>query len=180
MSEYRITLQLVYLQTVPTSEGLKLPEGWLLSWHQLETWKALQDPNIDVVFNAAMTGDGKSLAAFLDMLQGESCAIALYPTNELARDQENRIKTYIEKFQPRNNPRVFRLNSAELEVYAENEGLKKAGAISTLTSQRDALLTNPDIFHPYQKALYSPPQLNYMAAKVLERMGQAFLLLQLN
>lgn len=158
MSEYRITLKPVYSQTVPTPEGLKLPEGWLLSWHQLETWKALQDPNIDVVFNAAMTGDGKSLSAFLDMLQGESCAIALYPTNELARDQENQIKTYIEKFQPWNNPRVFRLNSAELEVYAENEGLKKAGAISTLTSQRDALLTNPDIFHYLHRGAYLVPK----------------------
>lgn len=158
MSEYRITLKPVYSQTVPTPEGLKLPKGWLLSWHQLETWKALQDPNIDVVFNAAMTGDGKSLAAFLDMLQGESCAIALYPTNELARDQENQIKTYIEKFQPWNNPRVFRLNSAELEVYAENEGLKKAGAISTLTSQRDALLTNPDIFHYLHRGAYLVPK----------------------
>lgn len=158
MSEYRITLKPVYSQSVPTPEGLKLPEGWLLSWHQLETWKALQDPNIDVVFNAAMTGDGKSLSALLDMLQGESCAIALYPTNELARDQENQVKTYIEKFQPQNNPRVFRLNSAELEVYAENEGLKKGGAISTLTSQRDALLTNPDIFHYLHRGAYLVPK----------------------
>lgn len=158
MSEYRITLKRVYSQTVLTPEGLKLPEGWSLSWHQLETWKALQDPNIDVVFNAAMTGDGKSLAAYLDVLQGESCTIGLYPTNELARDQENQIKTYIEKFQPWNNPRVFRLSSAELEVYAENEGLRKGGAIATLTNQREALLTNPDIFHYLHRGAYLVPK----------------------
>ncbi|MFM6220405.1 MAG: hypothetical protein ACKPDM_08550, partial [Dolichospermum sp.] len=65
MSEnYTIQLKPVYSQTVPIPDGVKLPDGWCLSWHQLETLKALQDPNIDVVFNTAMTGDGKSLAAY--------------------------------------------------------------------------------------------------------------------
>lgn len=155
MSNYSISLKPVYSCPADNScNDVILPEGWQLSWHQLETWKALQDPDIDVVLNAAMTGDGKSLAALLNVLQGESCAIALYPTNELARDQETQIKTYIEKFQPQHNPRIFRLNSAELEVYAENEGLRKGGAIATLTSQREAILTNPDIFHYMHRGAY--------------------------
>ncbi len=81
MSEnYNITLKPVYSQTVPTPDGVKLPNDWSLSWHQSATWLALRDPSIDVVFNTAMTGDGKSLAAYLEVLQGEFSAIGLYPT----------------------------------------------------------------------------------------------------
>ncbi len=152
--EYKITLKPVYSQTVPTPDGVKLPKDWSLSWHQLATLEALRDPNIDVVFNTAMTGDGKSLAAYLEVLQSQFSAIGLYPTNELARDQETQIRGYIEQFQPEDEPRVVRLSGADLENYAENEGLKKAAAISTLTSQREVLLTNPDIFHYLHRGAY--------------------------
>ncbi|MDM9381627.1 type I-D CRISPR-associated helicase Cas3' [Chlorogloeopsis sp. ULAP01] len=155
MSEsYKITLKPVYSQTVPTPDGVKLPKNWSLSWHQAATLEVLRDPNIDVVFNTAMAGDGKSLAAYLEVLQGEFSAIGLYPTNELARDQETQIKGYVEEFQPRDKPRVVRLSGADLEIYAENEGLKKSAAIATLTSQREALLTNPDIFHYLHRGAY--------------------------
>ncbi len=153
-NNYTITLKPVYSETVPTPEGLKIPNGWSLSWHQGETLKALRDPNIDVVFNAGMTGDGKSLAAYLQVLLGELSAIGLYPTNELARDQEIQIKRYIEEFQPKEKPRVARLSGADLEIYTENEGLKKGAAITTLTNQREAFLTNPDIFHYLHHGAY--------------------------
>lgn len=116
--------QISLFETVETPKGMEIPNGWRLAWHQVETFKALQNPDIDVVFNTAMTGDGKSLAAYLGVLQGDTEAIALYPTNELARDQENQIRKYVEDFQPNNQPRIARLNSAELELYAENEGIK--------------------------------------------------------
>ena len=93
MSDYNITLKPVY--SCPASEtpqGVKLPEKWFLSWHQAATLEAIRNPDIDVIFNTAMTGDGKSLAAYLDTLQGNFYAIGLYPTNELARDQETQIK----------------------------------------------------------------------------------------
>jgi CRISPR-associated endonuclease/helicase Cas3 len=154
MANYSVTLKAIYSQTVPTPDGVIFPEGWSLSWHQAETLKALRDPNIDVVFNAAMTGDGKSLAAYLDMLQGNCSAIGLYPTNELARDQEKQIKEYIAKFQPPNEPRVVRLSGEDLEVYAEHEGLRKEAAIATRTSQSEVLLTNPDIFHYLHRGAY--------------------------
>jgi CRISPR-associated endonuclease/helicase Cas3 len=98
---FHITLKPVYSQTVPTPDGVKLPDNWSLSWHQVATLEALRNPNIDVIFNTAMTGDGKSLAAYLEVIQGEFSAIGLYPTNELARDQETQIQGYIEQFQPR-------------------------------------------------------------------------------
>jgi CRISPR-associated endonuclease/helicase Cas3 len=158
MSDYRITLKPVY--SSPADElpqDLHLPQGWSLVWHQLETLKALRDPAIDVVVNIAMTGDGKSLAAQLEVLQGNMCAIALYPTNELARDQESQTKHYIEIFQPANDPRVTRLSGAELEIYAENESISKFAAISTRTSQSEVLLTNPDIFHYLHRRAYITP-----------------------
>lgn len=71
MSAYRITLKSVY--SCPVKErpkGVQMPASWSLSWHQASTWEAVRDSNIDVIFNTAMTGDGKSLAAYLDTLQG--------------------------------------------------------------------------------------------------------------
>jgi CRISPR-associated endonuclease/helicase Cas3 len=156
MLDYSITLKPVYSQIVPTPEGVKLPGNWFLSWHQAETLKALS-ADIDVVFNTAMTGDGKSLGAYLDTLQGHCSAIGLYPTNELARDQETQIQGYIEQFQPLSKPRVSRLSGQELEIYAETESLKKAAALETRTGQSEILLTNPDIFHYLHRGAYLTP-----------------------
>ena len=154
MMVYKTSLKPVYSQTIQTPPGVRLPEGWRLSWHQAATLEALHDPKVDVVFNGAMTGDGKSLAAFLEVLQGECNAIALYPTNELARDQETQIHQYIADFQPTHEPRVSRLSGAELEIYAENEDISKGAAIATRTSQSEVLLTNPDIFHFLHRGAY--------------------------
>ncbi len=155
MSTYSIHLKPVFscpADVLP--QGLKLPIGWKLAWHQVETLLALRDPDVDVVFNTAMTGDGKSLAAQLEVLQGNTCAIALYPTNELARDQESQTKNYVEKFKLDNEPRVTQLSGALLEVYAENEGISKFAAISTKAGQSEILLTNPDIFHYLHRKAY--------------------------
>lgn len=73
--------------TLPPEIVKRLPEGWQLSQHQLETYQALIDSNIDVVINTAMTGDGKSLAGQLPLLVGTNTTLALFPTNELAQDQ---------------------------------------------------------------------------------------------
>ena len=155
MSAYQITLKSVY--SCPASElpkNVQIPDGWTLSWHQAATLEALREPNIDVICNTAMTGDGKSIAAYLETIQGECNAIGLYPTNELARDQETQIKGYIKQFQPQGEPRVKRLSGQELEIYAENEGLRKAAAIESQASNSEILLTNPDILHYLHRGAY--------------------------
>lgn len=155
MSDFKVTLKPVY--SAPADEipkDVHLPIGWKLAWHQVETLLALRDSDIDVVFNTAMTGDGKSLAAQLEVLQGNTCAIALYPTNELARDQELQTTQYIEAFEPSNEPRLTRLSGALLEIYAENEGISKAAAIRTRTTQSEILLTNSDILHYLYRGAY--------------------------
>ena len=155
MSEYSIYLKPVYSSPATESlDGVKLPENWRLSWHQVQTIKALRDPKIDVIVNMAMTGDGKSLAAYLDIMYGQNYALGLYPTNELARDQYGQLQGYLETFQPPDRPRINRLSGPELEIYAENEGLRKSAAIATRTEQSEILLSNPDILHYIYRGAY--------------------------
>ena len=80
----------VYSELHPTSAigGLRLLK------HQVETLEAFRDPNIDVVFNTAMTGDGKSLAAYLPVFKEGKRIIAMYPTNELIQDQYYALSGY--------------------------------------------------------------------------------------
>jgi CRISPR-associated endonuclease/helicase Cas3 len=149
MNKFTITLKPVYSCPAETTpEGIELPEGWTLSWHQAETFKALSDPNVDVVFNTAMTGDGKSLAAYLKVMTGRNYTLAMYPTNELARDQERQVKDYKDKFQPKYDPQIYRLTGAILEDFVETQNLpsKQQGIIDRVDNS-EILLTNPDIFH---------------------------------
>ncbi|OKH17968.1 type I-D CRISPR-associated helicase Cas3' [[Limnothrix rosea] IAM M-220] len=160
MTDYSIKLKPVFSAPADSlPRGVKLPDGWSsLSWHQKETLDALNNPEVDVVLNVAMTGDGKSLAAYLKPLtQKLYSVISLYPTNELARDQELQIQKYIELFQPKFKPRYTRLSGELLEVYAENEGLKKGAAIATRTGQSEILMSNPDIFHYLHRGAYLTP-----------------------
>ena len=149
MSDYQIRLKSVYSQTVPTPEGLIFPAGWNLAWHQLATLEALRDPAIDVVINTAMTGDGKSLAAYLlSMIVKCYSTLAMYPTNELARDQERQVNNYKTEFQPKHDPQIYRLTGATLENFVDTNSLpsKQQGLIN-LVDNSEILLTNPDIFH---------------------------------
>jgi CRISPR-associated endonuclease/helicase Cas3 len=149
MSDYQIRLKPVYSQTVPTPDDVVLPAGWNLAWHQLATLEALRDPAIDVVINIAMTGDGKSLAAFLlSMIVKFYYTLAMYPTNELARDQERQVNNYKTEFQPKHDPQIYRLTGATLENFVDTNSLpsKQQGLIN-LVDNSEILLTNPDIFH---------------------------------
>src|SRR6266699_5951620 len=65
--------------------------------HQVETWEAFQDPTVDVIFNVAMTGDGKSAAGYLPVFKDGKAAIAMYPTNELIQDQFHALPHYEER-----------------------------------------------------------------------------------
>ncbi|WP_236612543.1 type I-D CRISPR-associated helicase Cas3' [Picosynechococcus sp. NKBG15041c] len=175
MSDYSITLKPVFSApagSLPAS--VKLPQGWSsLAWHQKETLDALNNPEIDVVFNVAMTGDGKSLAAYLKPLTKKLFSvISLYPTNELARDQESQIQNYIDLFQPKVKPRCSRLSGELLEVYAENENLRKEAAIASRSGQSDILLSNPDIFHYLHRGAYLTPYDN--RDKLWGRIAQDF------
>jgi CRISPR-associated endonuclease/helicase Cas3 len=146
---FTIYLKPVYSKTVETPEGINLPPGWQLSWHQAETFRLLGSTDIDVVFNTAMTGDGKSLAAYLKSITVKLFnTIAMYPTNELARDQERQVQEYKAQFQPKYDPQVYRLTGSTLADFVETNKLpsKQQGIIDRVDNS-EILLTNPDIFH---------------------------------
>jgi len=150
MTAYSIRLKPVYSRPAEVlPEGVTLPSDWTsLSWHQAATFEVLRDSSIDVVFNTAMTGDGKSLAAYLPAMTNRTDTLAMYPTNELARDQEKQVRGYKAKFKPQNDPQIYRLNAAILEDFIEtNKRSSKLVGLEDRAINSEILLTNPDIFH---------------------------------
>ena len=168
MTAYKITTLPVYSKLADEAEvkalGLweKLPEKedgsrWQLSQHQVETYKALTSEDCDVVFNTAMTGDGKSLAGQLPILiQGgiNWSTLAMYPTNELIADQYTNFSQTKERWKAdvEFNP----LNSSELDRKFEDENYQRRGdALMSLLKNNDLLLGNPDIFHYLMHQFYT-------------------------
>ena len=52
----------VYSRRSQSDPIADIPTGLSLREHQVKTFEAIRDPDIDVIFNTAMTGDGKSLS----------------------------------------------------------------------------------------------------------------------
>jgi CRISPR-associated endonuclease/helicase Cas3 len=60
----------------------RLPSTYKLRYHQAQTWQKFTNSDAEVIFDTALTGDGKSLAGQLPMLADGKYALLLYPTNE--------------------------------------------------------------------------------------------------
>ena len=123
-----------------------VPTNISLREHQVKTFDAIRDPDIDVVFNTAMTGDGKSLAAYLPALLDNRRVLAMYPTIELILDQLGQIKSYCEKFNRDITPECM-FSEHLYQLRAELELGSQARAIQFLAGGHEILLTNPDIFN---------------------------------
>lgn len=144
---------------IPSEIASKLPQNadgsrWRLSEHQVETYRALTSRQYDVVFNTAMTGDGKSLAAYLPALVKNDPVLTMYPTNELVRDQELQMAGMKEQWKAKF---LFSgLNASKLEkmVVAE-QGTNKAAALTQIANNHRVVLTNPDIFHYLAQFFYT-------------------------
>jgi CRISPR-associated endonuclease/helicase Cas3 len=144
---------------VPPEIAARLPSGWQLSQHQVETYRALTGGEYDVIFNTAMTGDGKSLAGQLPTLLdfGNKPLFAMYPTNELIRDQEKQIRQARQQWHSQLLPAP--LDSAELDRLMDSDDFGKRGeALLNLIYNNDVLLTNPDIFHYIMEHFYRRPR----------------------
>src|SRR5260370_2760293 len=85
-------------QDIPEAVRAQTPADWRLSTHQVETYRALRS-DVDIVFNTAMTGDGKSLAGQLPMLLHNCTTMAMYPTNELIGDQPRQTEQTLHHWQ---------------------------------------------------------------------------------
>lgn len=131
---------------IPPEIAARQPGGWRLSQHQLETYRALTTDDADVVFNTAMTGDGKSLAAFLRALLDNDRMIAMYPTNELIRDQSNRLPDYLADWRsPARHAEMY--GALITELMQETETKSRVEQIRKSLERNALLLTNPDLFH---------------------------------
>lgn len=146
--------KLASIEALPASVQKQIPAGWRLSEHQIETYHALSSNQYDVVINTAMTGDGKSLAAYMPALINDTPIMAMYPTNELARDQELQMQDMKSEWQARFD--FERISAARLEELAElASGVRKANVLEQVLSNREVILTNPDIFHYVAQFYYT-------------------------
>lgn len=115
--------------------------------HQAETWGAFHDPKVDVIFNTAMTGDGKSLAAYLPVFRDGKAAIAMYPTNELIQDQFLALPRY-EKVLDIHLQHHAKMYGEEItRTMKERDIEKRLEAVRRLLKRNPILLTNPDLVH---------------------------------
>jgi CRISPR-associated endonuclease/helicase Cas3 len=115
--------------------------------HQVETREALRDPEIDVIFNIAMTGDGKSLAAYLPAFQEGQTILAMYPTNELALDQLAALKRYKRDLALK-LPRYDVMYSERIsQLTREHDTQKRLEEVRKFLERNSLLLTNPDLIH---------------------------------
>jgi CRISPR-associated endonuclease/helicase Cas3 len=124
---------------------IKMPENWKnkLSKHQVETYKAFKNSNTKIIFNTAMTGDGKSLAGLLPALQGE-CVISMYPTNELITDQ---VKNF-DKYPNENNSKFTEVYGKSItEQMANSDIQQRYQFIEKIFHHNKIIFTNPDLFH---------------------------------
>ncbi len=140
---------------LPTAVSQRQPDHIHLSKHQLETYEAVIGGEYDVVINTAMTGDGKSLAAYLPSLIHGDSLLGMYPTNELARDQQESLPDTMEMWGC-NIIGPTRMTAADLEkLVRENKVRSKRGGIDLLTDNNEIILTNPDIFHYLAQFFYT-------------------------
>lgn len=115
--------------------------------HQVTTYEAFNDPDIDVIFNTAMTGDGKSLAAYLPAFKDNRQLIAMYPTNELIQDQHGSLQQYergIDLSMPSNATMYGEEITRLMRVHDIPSRLE---AVRQLLQRNKLLLTNPDLIH---------------------------------
>ena len=134
------------------------PERLELRQHQIDTYRAIQDPDVQVIFNTAMTGDGKSLAAYLHALTEGKAILAMYPTNELIKDQERQVQDYCQWFGKHIAcDKMYSESLTELRTELTDLRGQKA-AIEHLALKNPILLTNPDIFNLIANFQYLNPE----------------------
>jgi len=150
---------------VPPEVAERLPKDWQLSEHQVETYRALTEGSAAVIFNTAMTGDGKSLAAYLPVLVRDNHVFGMYPTIALSQDQARQFEGYCREF--RNEVTYLPLWGAEITRLAQEHGFEERGEwLVAQFKNHEVILTNPDIFslvmnYRYRTYVHSAVELPY-------------------
>jgi CRISPR-associated endonuclease/helicase Cas3 len=146
-----------------------------LSQHQLETYRALCDNDVDIVINTAMTGDGKSLAGLLPLLMQNCHTLALYPTNELIRDQHQSATRLLPHWS--RTPDAISLDllfGARLDDIAEEAEFGARGDhLITQLKNHQLVLSNPDIFHAILQFSYQQGRApDWIAGQLVQQFSQ--------
>ncbi len=121
---------------------------WSIMAHQAATVRSLRFGSAPIIINQAMTGDGKSFAGqFMFFNDPGWSTFTMYPTNELAADQERSLDDLLSRWTPRRGtPDIQRINAAEIDRIQTLLTNKRVTALNELIGS-DLILTNPDIFH---------------------------------
>lgn len=167
--------KLADVTAIPPEVAARLPKGWQLSQHQLETYRALIDPAVDVVINTAMTGDGKSLAGLLPLLVRGHHTLALYPTNELLRDQFVSARHILPAWdKQRGAEDISTLYGARLDELAEEaEHGQRGSHVAAVLMAHQLVLSNPDIFHAILQFSYQQGRApEWLAGQLVQQFSQ--------
>src|SRR5439155_18803023 len=126
----------------------RLPSTYKLRYHQAQTWQKFTNSDAEVIFDTALTGDGKSLAGQLPMLADGKYALLLYPTNELIKDQVKQVERYIHEFGLSAYFTCQTLYSDGITEAIEKYGtISRSSMILTWLKSHSYILSNPDLFH---------------------------------
>lgn len=134
---------------IPVGEDGNL---WQLAVHQVETVRALRESSAPIIINEAMTGDGKTLAGWFQLLSEKWRSFAMYPTNALAYDQQQGFNELTQMWLPPNwskEPRHRMLSAYEIDQYDFGVDFKvsRKDKLEGMVVWKDYIQTNPDIFH---------------------------------
>ncbi len=146
----------------------QIPADWRMMAHQVKTIRAVQSEEAGIIVNEARTGDGKTFAGQFPLFAYGWPTLTMYPTKELADDQQRGLNVLFEKgyVPPQWAKRKLYyevLNADKLNDLQEKlTQLSRPEALRTLLDN-ELTLTNPDIFHLMMQLGYS----QYGAAKDL-------------
>ncbi len=130
-----------------------------LRMHQVKTIRELRDGTAPILVNTAMTGDGKSLIGQFRLWYEKLRTFTMYPTNELIVDQWRSLDKLLSIWTPPAwglKPLLQTLDAQALDEMQTGYENGRADALEMLLN-RDAVLTNPDIFHLIMQARYKRP-----------------------
>ena len=141
-----------------------------LQQHQVETLSAFQDPDIDIITNIAMTGDGKSIAGYLPAMREQKHAVVMYPTNELIRDQYGALANYKQGPGIR-LPRFDTMYSDKITQLMREHEKTRVEEVRSMLRRNGLLLTNPDIVHLIMSYQYG---WDFLRKELLVTLGSNF------
>ena len=117
--------------------------------------RALTGKETLCLFLVTPTGSGKTLGSYAYAINHAIPAFGVYPTNELIRDQERALKSWIDRG---DNYQLLRVDSRQLDDWQTALDLKRhAPTWERLLRWQSTILTNPDILFYTFFGLYRGP-----------------------